>query len=52
MTRRFAELELYILMIKILQRFRLEYHGTAIKMVTAFVNKPDKKIRMRLVKRN
>ena len=52
MTRRFAELELYILMIKILQRVRLEHHGTAIKMVTAFVNKPDKKIRMRLVKRN
>ena len=50
-TRRFAELELYILMIKILQRFKLEYHGTEVGMTTAFVNKPNKKIRLRLVKR-
>ena len=50
-TRRFAELELYILMIKILQRFKLEYHGTDVGMTTAFVNKPNKKIRLRLVKR-
>lgn len=52
MTRRFAELELYILTIKILERFKLEYHGTDVGMVTSFVNKPDQKIRMRLVKRN
>ena len=50
-TRRFAELELYILMIKILQRFKLEYHGTEVGMTTAFVNKPNKKIRLGLVKR-
>ena len=50
-TRRFAELELYILMIKILQRFKLEYYGKDVGMTTAFVNKPNKKIRLRLVRR-
>ena len=50
--RRFAELELYILIIKILQRFKLEYDGSEVGLTTAFVNKPNKKIRLKFVKRS
>jgi len=49
--RRFAELECYILAIKILQRYRLEYHYEDIGVRTEFVNKPNKKIKMRFIPR-
>ena len=49
--RRFAELEIYILTIKMLQRFRLEYHHQPIGVNTGFVNKPDAKIKLRFVSR-
>ena len=50
--RRFAELECYILAIKMLQRFKLEYHHEPVAVATEFVNKPDKKIKMRFISRN
>jgi len=50
--RRFAELECYILAIKILQRYKLEYHYEHVGLATEFVNKPDKKIKMRFLSRN
>ena len=50
--RRFAELECYILAIKILQRFKLEYHHEHVAVATEFVNKPDRKIRLRFIERN
>ena len=50
--RRFAELEVFILAIKVLQRFRLEYHHEVIGMATEFVVRPDKKIKMRFVPRH
>ena len=50
--RRFAELECYILAIKLLQKYKLEYHHQPIGCVTEFVNKPDNKIKLRLIPRN
>jgi len=49
--KRFAELECYILVIKMLQRFKLEYHHEPVGIQTDFVNKPDKKIRLRIIPR-
>ena len=49
--RRFAELELSLLAIKVLQRFRLEYHHQALDLATSFTNKPDRKVKIRFVKR-
>ena len=49
--RRFAELELSMLAIKVLQRFRLEYHHQALDLATSFTNKPDREVRIRFVKR-
>ena len=39
--RRFAELELSLLTIRILQRFKLEYSGPSINLALSFTNKPD-----------
>jgi len=50
--RRFAELECFILAIKILQKFRLEYHHEPVRGATVFVTRPDKKIRLKLIPRN
>ena len=49
--KRFAELEVYIMTIKIVQRFRLEYHHDEVGVATEFVNKPDKPIKMKFVQR-
>ena len=49
--RRFAELECYIITIKVLQRFKLEYHHQHVGVAVEFVNKPDRKIRMRFISR-
>ena len=49
--RRFAELELYLLVIKTLQRFRMEYHHQALDIAASFTNKPDKKVKIRFIKR-
>ena len=50
--KRFAELECYILVIKMLQKFKLEYHHEPVGIQTDFVQKPDKKIKMKLISRN
>ena len=50
--KRFAELECYILAIKMLQRFKLEYHHGDVGIATEFVNKPDKSIKLKLISRN
>ena len=49
--KRFAELECFILVIKMLQRFKLEYHHEPVGIQTDFVQKPDKKIRLRILPR-
>ena len=50
--RRFAELEVYILAIKTLQKYRLEYHHESVGVMTEFVNKPDKTVKLRFIPRN
>ena len=50
--RRFAELEVYILAIKTLQKYRLEYHHESVGVKTEFVNKPDKTVKLRFIPRN
>ena len=49
--KRFAELEVYILAIKVLQAYRLEYHHEPVGIQTDFVNKPDRKIKMKFIPR-
>ena len=50
--RRFATLEVYLLAIKMMQRYRLEHHhNKAVEMVNQFVNVPDGPLRFRLVPR-
>ena len=49
--RRFAELELYLLVIKILQRFKMEYHHDPVDFRVAFVNKPNKNVKIQFVDR-
>ena len=48
---RFADLECSVLAIKVLQTYRLEYHHHPVGLQTGFVNKPDRKIRMKLIRR-
>ena len=49
--RRFAELEIYVAAIKLLQQFRLEYHHEPIGQKIEYLNIPDKKIKMKFVPR-
>ena len=49
--KRFAELEAYILAIRMLQRFRLEYHHGPVGMKTYFLSKPDKEMFLKLIDR-
>ena len=48
---RFAELEMFIIVIKLLQSYKLEYHHQPVGIKTDFVNKPDKKIKMKFIPR-
>ena len=50
--RRFAELEMLVLVIKFLQKFRLEYHHEPIGYETGFTAKPSKPMNLKLVDRN
>ena len=45
--RRFAEMEVNILIIKILQRFRLEYEGPPLGLTMAITNKPDRPVNIK-----
>lgn len=50
--QRFAQLEIYIAVAKILQRFRLEYQGEHFEMVMdGLFNTPSKKIVMKYLDR-
>ena len=42
--QRFAKLELYALMVKVVQRFKMEYSGDNVGTLTNFVSVPDKPI--------
>ena len=50
--RRFATMEVYCLAIKMLQKFRLEYHGPPVDVITEFLNVPDKDVVLKLIDRN
>ena len=49
--RRFAELEVQVLVVKLLQRFKLEYYHEPVGLITPFVVKPDRKIKMKFSSR-
>ena len=49
---RFAELEMNIVAIKLLQSYRLEYHYEPVGLRTEFLNKPDRQIKLRLIPRS
>jgi len=49
--RRFATLECYVLVVAMLQRFRLEYHHAPVGLATEMIYKPDKPIRLKLLPR-
>ena len=49
--RRFAELEMMVLVIKMVQKFQLEYSHEKITYQTGFTAKPSKNVNLRLVPR-
>ena len=49
--RRFAELEVYVAVIKLLQQFRLEYRYEPVGIKVALIQKPDRNIKMMFVPR-
>ena len=50
--QRFARLELYSLMVKLVQQFRMEYAGEGeVGQTTNFVTVPDRQIKIRFSKR-
>lgn len=50
--KRLAVMELYVLAVKVLQRYRLEYSGGEVDMETGIVSKPDGDVVITLVNRN
>lgn len=48
---RVAELEIYLLIIKIFQRFRLEYHHEPLEMIQKLLAVPEKPVRIKFVER-
>jgi len=49
--QRFARLELFMMMVKILQRFKMEYTGEEVGTVTELISKPDKPINIKFTER-
>ncbi|CAG0903867.1 unnamed protein product [Cyprideis torosa] len=49
--RRFAELEMWILLTKLLRKYRFEWHYGNLGMCTRLVNIPDQPLRFRLIPR-
>ena len=49
--QRFAKLELYALMVKLVQRFKMEYKGDDVGTLTTFVSVPDKPINIKFIER-
>ena len=51
--QRFARLELYALMVKVVQSFRLEYAGEGeVGQTTSFVTIPDRQIKIKFTARS
>jgi len=51
--QRFAKLELYTLMVKMVQNYKMEYVGSGdVKAVTKFVSGPDRPIKIKFLRRN
>ena len=48
---RFAEVEMHVLVITLLRRFRLSYHHSPVAIATSFVNKPDRPLKLRFLPR-
>ena len=49
--QRFARLELYIMMTKVVQRFKLEYSGEPVGSITRLVSIPDKPVKIKFTPR-
>ena len=49
--RRFAELEVNILAIRLLQMFRLEYDDPKVNIALSFTNKPDRQVNIKFINR-
>ena len=49
--QRFAKLELNVLMVKVIQNFRIEYDGEDIGIRTSFVAAPDKPVVLKFIER-
>jgi len=49
--QRFAKLELYMMMVKVVQRFSMEYAGEDIGVRTQFISVPDKPVNIKFIER-
>ena len=49
--QRFARLELFLMMVKIVQRFKMEYNGEEVGTITELVTQPDKPINIKFTER-
>ena len=49
--QRFAKLELYMILAKMIQRFKLEYHGVEVDVKTGFTNSPDRNVILKITER-
>ena len=49
--QRFAKLELNVLMVKVIQKFRIEYDGEDVGIKTSFVAAPDKPVVLKFIDR-
>lgn len=49
--RRFAEQEMFLLLSRLLQRYRVEYHYDDVEMLSRFANMPDKPLRITFIER-
>ena len=49
--RRFAQLELYMMMAKIVQRFKMEQEGAPLGVITNFISIPDKNVNIKFTER-
>jgi cytochrome P450 len=49
--RRFAHVELYCLIIKVLQKYRIEYHGEPVDTITEFISIPNREVVIKFINR-
>lgn len=49
--QRFAKLELYMMMVKVVQKFHMEYTGEKVGLLTQFISVPDKSVNIRFTNR-